>query len=468
MLIRNATLLDGTSTDVLIADGHIKALEPDLTAPGASRIEAHGHALIPGLRDHHLHLFASAAAARSLRCGPPQVNTRAELQSALRQRTPDATGWIRGVDYHPSIAGELDCALLDEWRGDVPVRIQHAGGRLWCLNSRAMALLGEGPWERLKGQPTGRLYEADAWLRSRLSATPPDLAEVSRRLASFGVVGLTDTSPANDAAALSGLRAQVRSGALLQQVLMMGNASLDQAFSQQKEPAWPDGLRIGAHKFHLLESALPDFGGCADAIRRSHAHGRPVAFHCVSRTELVYALALLRDCGSQAGDRIEHAGVCPDELLGSLLELGLSVVTQPVFIAERGDRYRRDVCADDRPWLYRLRGLRDAGVGLAGSSDAPYGSLNPWLGMAAAVSRLTRDGACLGKAEALTPEDALFLYTGDLLQPGRPRRRLQCGQKADLVLLDRSWELARRNLAEVGCRLSLSSGKPIWQESSGP
>src|SRR3546814_7317968 len=115
-------------------------------------------------------------------------------------------------------------------------------------------------------------------------------------------------------------------------------------------------------------------------------------------TTLFRALA---DVGVLAGYRIEHAGIAPPELVATMAELGVLVVTQPNFIAERGDAYLRDVAASDQPWLYRLRGLQAAGVALAGSSDAPFGRADPWLAMQAAVERQTPRGDILGAAERL-------------------------------------------------------------------
>ena len=50
----------------------------------------------------------------------------------------------------------------------------------------------------------------------------------------------------------------------------------------------------------------------------------------------------------------------PPELAEWIARLGLTVVTQPSFVRERGDSYLRDVDAADRAWLYRCRGALDA------------------------------------------------------------------------------------------------------------
>ncbi|TAJ52804.1 MAG: metal-dependent hydrolase, partial [Nevskiaceae bacterium] len=157
----------------------------------------------------------------------------------------------------------------------------------------------------------------------------------------------------------------------------------------------------------------------------------------------------------------EHASVLPPELLEEVAALRLTVVTQPHFIAERGDAYLREVAAEDRPWLYRLRGLLDAGIPLAASSDAPFGAADPWAAMAAAVQRRTAAGRRLGADEALSPEQALALFLAPLDNPGGPPRRLATGAPADLCLLDRPWAVAAADLGAVLVRASWRDGEPV-------
>lgn len=435
--------------DLRIADGRIAEIAACLPPrPGEERIDAQGGALLPSLHDHHLHLYAYAAAQDSLVCGPPEVHTADTLQHALHRRHLQLAdgAWLRGIGYHDSVAGDIDRDWLDRCGPPRPLRIQHRSGRLWILNSLALQALAvdetqHAPLQRNgAGRFTGRLYDADDWLRARRPPLRPSLFAVSRQLAAYGVTGVTDTTPDNDVAMLDAFASAMQRGELLQDLLMMGDASLD-ACEDADGP-----LRRGAHKFHLHDADLPELDALCAAIRRSHAAGRGAAFHCVSRTDLTFALAALAEAGVQAGDRIEHAGVTPPELLAWMRELGVAVVSQPGFIAERGDAYLVEVDADDRPWLYRLRGFRDAGIRLAGSSDAPFGDANPWKAMQAAVTRRTARGALIGVDEALTPEQALDLFLMPAGLDGCGPRRIEIGAPADLCLLDRPWVRARRDL----------------------
>ena len=120
-----------------------------------------------------------------------------------------------------------------------------------------------------------------------------------------------------------------------------------------------------------------------------HDDDVPVALHCVTHAQLVVALAALRSAGGPSGDRIEHAAVVPDDMVADLADVGVTVVTQPNFVAERGEHYLRDVPADEHPQLWRVASLLRAGIPLAASTDAPFGGMDPWAAMRAAVHRTT-------------------------------------------------------------------------------
>src|SRR5690348_6288046 len=120
MLIRNATLPDGRTADVRVAE-RIAEIADSIEPMGSEQVvDARGGAVLPGLHDHHLHLHAMAAADDSLAVGPPKVRTRDQLAQALRTAQPGADGWVRGVGYHASVAGELDRGQLDELVTETP------------------------------------------------------------------------------------------------------------------------------------------------------------------------------------------------------------------------------------------------------------------------------------------------------------------------------------------------------------
>jgi predicted amidohydrolase YtcJ len=456
MLIRGAEVWRHGLADVRIEGATIVAVGALAPHEGEAVIEAHGSALLPGLHDHHIHLNALAAKGASVACGPPEVTNSDELAAALARA---GAGWLRGIGYHESVMGLPDAAALDRLVAGRPLRIQHRSGRMWLLNSAALDLLltraAPPPGlERIDGRFTGRLFDADDWLRTALGSAPPDLADVSAALACCGVTGVTDMSPANDPAMAGHFAAQQEIGALQQSLLLAGALSLGDA------P--PGRWRLGPAKLHLHEAALPDFADAEAFMGAAHRVGRTVAVHCVSEVELVFTLALFEAAGAIKGDRIEHASVAAPEHIAAMAALGLEVCVQPHFIAERGDQYLAKVEPRHLPDLYRLRTLLDAGLDLAGGSDAPFGAADPWAAMRAAVSRRTRMGALVGRDEALTPEAALALFLKDPLDLACEREVVP-GALADLCLLDRPWPEARERLLAGDVRACWASGRIIHQ-----
>jgi predicted amidohydrolase YtcJ len=435
LVVRGAEVVGHTGiVDVRIEGEQIAAVSPGITpSPDDDVIEAAGGAVIPGLHDHHVHLLAWAAALDSIRCGPPDVTDRRALEHALRSAEPGPDGWIRGVGYHESVSGPLDRDALDDVITDRPVRIQHRSGMLWMLNAEALRRLDPGSGtppgiERdATGRPTGRCWYADEWLHARLPPRRLDLGAVGRQLSRWGVTGVTDATVTTDADAARRLHDAATSGLLPQRLRVMGPVDL----------ALPEdgSLQPGEVKIVLREPDLPELAEVVDLVAKARAADRGVAFHCVTRVELVFALAALERAGRRPGDRIEHGGVVPSELYDALRRLRLTVVTQPNFVAERGDDYLRDVEPADVPYLYPCARLIAAGVSVAAGTDAPFGGGDPWRAIDAARRRRTVSGAVLGEAERVDDETALGLFLGSADSPGGPARTVAVGMPADVCIL---------------------------------
>lgn len=431
LILRNVELEGRAGIDVRIEDGRIAAIGPRLPGGGPD-LDGRGGALIPGLCDHHIHLFGLAARADSVAlegvAGPAGLAARIAEAAAARP----SGAWVRALGYHETMAGDLNRDDLDRLAPNHRLRVQHQTGSLWILNSLALetvagADLPPGVERGPDGRPTGRIWREDAWLRARIGAEPPPLAPIGRRLAAFGITAITDASVTTDAGAAGLLATAHRSGDLPQRLTLMSGGPLE---------APDDGaFAVGPLKVLLDDHALPDFDDFVDRIGRARAGGRAVAVHCVTAGELALSLAVFAAAGAKVGDRIEHGGVIPADAIPQLRDLNLTVVTQSAFIRERGERYAAQVAAAEQDDLYRCASLLAAGVPVAGSSDAPYASPDPWLGIAAAIDRKSAAGRVLGSGERVEAANALSLYLDAPEAPGRRRRRVAAGAPADLCLL---------------------------------
>jgi predicted amidohydrolase YtcJ len=370
-----------------------------------------------------------------------------------------AGAWLRATGYHERTAGELDRTVLDRLAPANPVRVQHQTGALWVLNSRALEALGADLPPQVErdaqGRPTGRIWRGDAWLRGRLEGSAPSLAPLGRRLASFGITGVTDASATTDGAATALLAAARRSGDLPQRLMLMSAGPLERP---------DDGAYVvGPVKLLLDDARLPDLDAMVQVIAGARRQGRGVAVHCVTAAEFALTLAALQIAGARPGDRIEHGGVIPAAAIPLLAEAGLTVVTQSAFVFERGDRYLAEVEPGDQGDLYRCASLLAAGVRVAGSSDAPYASPDPWTGIAAAIQRRTRAGAPIGPDERVAPQRALELYLGAGSDPGGPPRRAEPGAPADLCLLTGSLAEALAEPTAERVRATWVDGRLVWE-----
>ncbi|MBF6170001.1 amidohydrolase family protein [Nocardia blacklockiae] len=397
---------------------------------GESDIDARGGWLLPGLHDHHTHLRATAALARSVRLDEPPVRDLTQLVERLRLADRDlpAGNWIRAVGYHEPPDRMLDRAALDKVSTDRAIRVQHRSGALWVLNSRACELLGvdacplPGVERDATGRATGRLWRMDAWLAAKLDMVRPDPAAVSTCAAARGITGFTDATPGLAQNEVDRFARQVAERRILQRMHCM-------APPEVADPATPR-FTLGPTKFLLDDDSLPPLDEFTAAIRTAHEAGRSVAVHCVTRVQLFLTMAALEDAGLRQGDRIEHGAIIPADALPWLRKHGVPVITQPHFPIERAEQYAREVPADEHKDLWRLRSLLEAGITVAAGTDAPFGGADPWDVIRAAVQRPPNPTV----AECVSLPEAIALFTAHAHCPAR-QRTIEPGAVADLTLL---------------------------------
>lgn len=174
-------------------------------------------------------------------------------------------------------------------------------------------------------------------------------------------------------------------------------------------------------------------------IEAAHLAGLQVCIHAIGDRANRQAADLLGSVlDAHPGEhrhRVEHASVLDEATIERFATLGITAVVQPINLRSESHWLRRRVGDERLDRTYPFRRLLDAGVPLAGSSDAPIEATDVVAAMAAAVDRTE-----LAPAQAITGAEALALFTTG---GSRARRtedrlgRLAPGLRADLVVLDR-------------------------------
>lgn len=454
---------------VAVAGDHLLAVSSEARVarqrgPQTRLVDGRGLTLLPGFIDAHCHLLSYAASLLSVDCRPRAVRSIADIQAALAAaaaRTPQGR-WLRAVGYdetdlaegrHPT-RWDLDVAVPRH-----PVRLMHRTGRACVLNSRAMPLVGLGAGSEEppggymerdpnSGEPTGLLVEMNDVVDPFMPALPyEDLSAGVRQAAqvflSQGVTALQDATATNGRQEWELFRRLMANGHLpLSVTLMEGYRHLGEL--PEADGALP--LHRGPVKVviaELGEELHPAPEDLAEIVWHVHQAGRQVAIHAVGETAVAAAAqalagALRRRPRRDHRHRIEHCGVCPPTLAQRLAAMGVLVVTQPSFVHHNGDRYLRQVPAEDLPHLYPLRTLLEASVSVAAGSDAPVVPPGALSGLVGAVRRLSSGGVAVAPGQAVSAEQALVMHTRAAAYAAFEERRrgsLRAGKRADLVLL---------------------------------
>jgi hypothetical protein len=168
--------------------------------------------------------------------------------------------------------------------------------------------------------------------------------------------------------------------------------------------------------------------------------------------------------------RLEHVQLCHPDDRARFAALGVAASVQPVHLREDAATARRDWGdrAEARGYTYRT--LLEAGAVMPFGTDAPIEPIDPWPGIAIAVTRRDpswgRDAAPFGPDEALTLEQALRANTVAAATTIRDPLggRLVPGSRADLIVLPaapREPDAQAAAFAAVRPRLVLKDGEAV-------
>jgi predicted amidohydrolase YtcJ len=461
-LLRNARLLDGRLVDLLIEGGVIRRLRSQpqarVSTPAHDSLDLDGRWVQPGLWDSHVHFGQWALMSRRLDLSGTgsAAETAARVRDELARRPPQADAVLIGQGFRDGLWADAPTAELLEF-GETPVALISGDVHTLWANRALLRMLDLPETEWL-------LREQAAFdVNVRLSAVPDAQLDAwaigaAQAAASRGVVGIVDLEMGvataswirRFGAGFRGLRvragvypedfdavvaAGIRTGHPIEGsggLLTGGPFKLFTDGSLNTRTAWCYDGYAGLSGPDAAGLAIHSADELLGLARAALAHGLVPAIHAIGDRATTLALDTFEalgpiPAGLPAGS-IEHAQLIAPADLPRFAELGVRASVQPEHAMD--DREVADhYWAGRTSRAFAYRALWEAGAELTLGSDAPVAPLDPWVTLAAAVSR-SRDGR-----EPWHPEQALPVEVALAASSGA-ERDLRVGGPADLVVTD--------------------------------
>jgi len=455
-LLTNARLRDQGDVEILIEGGVITQIANAGSIPPGDHhvLDLDHRVVIPGLWDEHVHFSLWAQHRRRINLS--HVTSAAEAARVMGEAiaAARAAGELDSVmvggGYRDGLWPDLKTtALLDEHTGDVPtVLISVDVHSLWA-NSAALKKFGVTGHDH-----DGVLVEQECFsLTGAISEVDDQVLDqwvfdAATAAAARGVVGIVDLemryNPEDwrrrvsgkggsyplkveagiyreflDQAIAEGLKSgmDIAPGVIMGPFKIITDGSLNTRTAHVCEPY----LGIAGEEYGAMNFPRADI---EQVLLKADKAGFSLAVHAIG-DEANRIIVDLLEQNSLSG-RIEHAQLLRREEFERFGRLGIVASVQPeqaVDDRDVTDRY----WADRVDRAFALRTLVENGVRLVMGSDAPVAPLDPFVTIAAAVTR-TRDGR-----ESWQPQERLSF---DQALGFSVRSSVAVGEPADLVALD--------------------------------
>lgn len=514
MLVRHGVIAALGSRDEVerARDGMI----PEAEACGT--VDLAGRHVLPGLIDAHGHLQGLGAFGLG-RLDLSGARSFADVVSAVRERVASVKPgeWILGGrwDHESWVEKVLPThAALSAAAPANPVWLRRVDGHAGIANAEALRLAGitldtpSPPGGEIirdaAGQPTGVLIDnamrlLDAVLPES-SATSADLLLKAQEMClSVGLTGVHDmgVSPA-EARVYRELEEQ---GRLKLRVYALIAAPYAVRFFEENEKhegprlsiravkAYMDGA-MGSRGAWLLEPyadrptddagrpytglAVSDPAFIEDLSQHALDKGYQLCVHAIGdRANREVLDAFERALGAQRADhrfRMEHAQLLSEADIPRFARLGVIASMQPTHCTSDMRWVEARVGPERAKGAYAWASLLEAGATIAGGSDFPVESHNPFLGVYAAVTRQDLSG---NPPEGWRPEqrvsrqEALRMFTTSAAYAGFAEDRLGSlapGKQADFIVVDRDvMTCPARDIAGTRVLRTVIAGETVYE-----
>jgi predicted amidohydrolase YtcJ len=498
--------------------------ESAAASKAATRIDGEGATLLPGLIDAHGHVASLGKSLKTVNMAGSTSEADAVARvKAFIEANPDQE-WVSGRGWNQVLwPGKQfpDRASLDAVSGDRALWFSRIDGHAIWANSKALELAGIGPdtpdpagGQIIRddtGRATGVLIDNAKKLVFDVAPPLSDalvadyVVTAMQELARLGVTSAHDSGMSNiKGAGLSAQEVRVyqrlrRDGEMhirIYGMLSVLDPANDEYLRQGPliDPEHMLDIRsikiqadgaLGSRGAALFEdySDMPGQKGLLLVndeqldrhMDRAMAAGYQVNIHAIGDKAndrvLDFMEAMIRKHDNRAlRHRNEHSQIIRLEDIPRFAEIGVVASIQPTHATSdmnmAGDRLGEARLAGAYAW----RKLLDSGAHLAGGSDFPVESANPFFGLHAAVTRQDHQNQPPGgwlPSEKLTREETLSLFTEWAAWAAHQEDvigRLTPGYAADFILVrDDYFEMPAENIWKNKVLGTWVSGRRVFQ-----
>ncbi len=511
---------------VAILDGKIAAVGSDAevrrwAGPQTRVFELHGRRVLPGFNDAHVHFFdgGQGLASVQLRDAPSPDVFRDRIGAYAA--TLDKGRWVLNGNWDHERWTPADLPtrqLIDAVTPDNPVFVNRLDGHMALANSLALELAGitrdtpDPPGGSIvrdaDGEPTGVLKDAamSAVYAAIPEANASEIATALRAAMRYanenGVTSVQDMSASPDI--LRAYRKLLADGELT--VRVHGA----QPLSRWERLAAPgigagfgnDRLRIGVLKGFadgslgsttalffepyldepgtsgLPSDELVDQDAMLEDMVGADAAGLQLAVHAIGDQANATILDMFAEVARRNGPRdrrlrIEHAQHLRAADIPRFHAQGVIASMQPYHAIDDGRWAEKRIGAERAKGTYAFRSLLDAGAVLAFGSDWFVAPMEPLMGIYAAVTRRTLDGAHPDgwvPGQKISVAEAVRAYTaGSAYASGEEALKgtLEPGKLADLVVLsDDIFAIDPAAIEHVRVDATLLGGEVVFERDA--
>lgn len=505
----------GYATCLAVDEGKFVYVGDDATAfigAGTQIVDAKGSTVIPGLIDSHVHMMNGGGSLTDvmLRDAKDKVDYIARLK-AYATANP-ARAWITGGRWSTESwtdKTEPTKEWLDQAVPDRPVYLSRMDGHSAVVNTKALQLAGvtkdtkdpEGGRivRDLDGNPTGLLRETATALVARhipgkdLATLKQDLVAAMKHANANGITSVADIP---GEAALPIYQQLAQDGALTVRFSLYPTMSVQNiAGTKLNFKGWPEWLAfkgvkvymdgtLGSRTAWMFEpfnnnpadvkdnTGLPR-PGVMDGTVRSTAtacaqNGLQLIGHAIGDRANHELIDFFKGAWSdlrKARPRLEHAQHLRASDIPMIGLLGVITSYQPFHKADDGRYCESYIGADRSGSSYAYKDVLDSGGVLAFGSDWPVVTINPFLGMEAAVTGRTLAGNPWQTQNNIPVSEALRAYTSSgayAMFEERSLGRIAPGYHADFVVLNESVFAPSPKWSEIRPTTTYVAGKKVF------